>query len=155
MDRPDQLLEVGRIYKAHGLRGEVVVGLITDRNERVAPGAVLFTDDATLVVQASRSHQESFLVQFVSVTDRNGAEVLHGKTLYAEPIDDPDALWVHELIGKTVIDQDNVNRGEVVAVVANPASDLLELNSGALVPLTFVVGNDGDIIRVDVPNGLF
>jgi 16S rRNA processing protein RimM len=37
------LLEVGRITKPHGIRGEVVVALTTDRTERVAPGAVLQT----------------------------------------------------------------------------------------------------------------
>ena len=45
-------------------------------------------------------------------------------------------------------------------MVANPASDLLELDSGALVPLRFVVGGvettpEGRVVRVDPPPGLF
>ena len=52
-----------------------------------------------------------------------------------------------------------VDHGPVVAVQANPASDLLELDSGALVPLRFVVGGvehdrDGRVVRVDPPDGL-
>ena len=47
---------------------------------------------------------------------------------------------MHELVGARVVDAGGVDRGLVVTVVANPASDLLELDSGALVPLRFVVG---------------
>ena len=38
-------LEVGRVHKAHGLKGDVSVSLTTDRLERVAPGARLFVGD--------------------------------------------------------------------------------------------------------------
>ena len=73
---------------------------------------------------------------------------------------DPDALWVHELVGRHGSSTPpGVDRGRVVAVVANPASDLLELESGALVPLRFVVGGvettpAGRRVRVDPPEGL-
>ena len=71
-------------------------------------------------------------------------------------IEDPDALFIHELIGLTVIDAAGVTRGSVVEVQANPASDLLVLDTGALVPLTFAVGQpDGGVLRVDTPDGLF
>jgi len=77
-------------------------------------------------------------------------------TLLAEPAsDDDDALYVHELIGKHVVDQAGVDRGAVRAVEANPASDLLVLPGGALVPLRFVVRTDDRTIFVAVPDGLF
>ena len=66
-----------------------------------------------------------------------------------------DELFVHQLVGCRVVDQDGVDRGTVTAVEANPASDLLVLTGGALVPLTFVVSVDGAVISVDVPAGLF
>jgi len=76
--------------------------------------------------------------------------------LMGEPIDDPSALFVHDVVGCTVVDADGVERGVVTAVQANPASDLLVLDSGALVPMNFVVGDiDGTTIHVDVPDGLF
>ena len=61
---------------------------------------------------------------------------------------------MHELIGCDVID-DGVNRGQVVEVVSNPASDLLELDTGALVPLRFVTSHQPGVIDVEVPDGLF
>ena len=50
----------------------------------------------------------------------------------------PDALWVHELIGAEVVDARGIRVGVVEAVEANPASDLLVLTDGQLIPLRFV-----------------
>src|SRR5829696_9987909 len=84
-------LEVGRVGKAHGLRGEVAVTLTTDRVERVAPGAVLWAGERRLEVRASRPHQGRWLVDFDGVVDRSGAEALQGVVLTAEALDDPAA----------------------------------------------------------------
>ena len=40
-------------------------------------------------------------------------------------------------------------------MVANPASDLLELDTGHLIPLTFVTEFAGNVVTVEVPDGLF
>ncbi len=151
-----ELLEVGRIGKAHGLRGEVSVSLVTNRVERVAPGARLYVDDRVLEVASSRPHQERFLVQFVGVDGREAAETLRGQMLRAEPLDDPDELWVHELIGAVVVDTAGVEHGTVATVLDNPAAALLELDDGTLVPTTFVVEIvAGDSVVVDAPDGIF
>jgi len=151
------MLEVGRVTRPHGVRGEVNVLLTSNRTERVAPGAVLTTPSgAGLEVISSRPHKNGFIVRFSGVDDREAAEDLRNTVLSAEPIDDPDELWVHQLVGSVVIDQHDVARGQVARVVENPASDLLELDSGALVPVQFIVSHiPGDTIRVDVPDGLF
>jgi 16S rRNA processing protein RimM len=152
------MLVVGRIGRAHGLRGEVVVHLSTTEVEaRLAPGAELATDRGpTLRVVAARPHQQHWLVTFEGVTDRSAAEALRGADLLAEPIEDPEALWVHDVIGATVVDTGGAVCGTVAAVVANPADDLLELDGGALVPVRFVTGWDGDRrLVIDPPEGLF
>ena len=93
---------------------------------------------------------------FEGVHDRDAADALRNVVLLGEPIDDPDELWVHELIGATVIDQYGTARGTVTRLVENPASDLLELDSGTLVPAQFVVSHTpNDEIHVDAPVGLF
>lgn len=154
-DRPSERLEVGSIGKAHGLGGDVHVRLITDRAERLEPGSTLATDDGTLEVVTSRPHQNGWLVRFHGVNDRNAAEALRGVVLRAEPIDDPETLWVHELIGARVVEIDGTDRGIVESVQENPASDLLVLESGALVPLTFVADFADGVVTVDTPPGLF
>lgn len=151
----DDLLEIGTVGKAHGLRGDVVVKLITNRLERVEPGSVLSTDRGELVVERSRPHQDRFVVGFAGFTDRTAAESLRGTVLRAEPIEDEGELWVHELVGSEVFDQDGVSRGTVESVQANPASDLLVLDSGHLVPLVFVVAAEEQRVVVEVPEGLF
>ena len=154
------LLEVGRVDRPHGIKGEVVVSLVTNRTERLDAGAGLQTADTTLVVRRARPSQNRWLVAFEGYEDRDAAEGLRGATLYAAPLEDPDELWVHRLIGAEVISTDGLARGTVSAVQANPASDLLVTDSGALVPLTFVVrfeeGDGGPArIVVDAPAGLF
>ena len=151
------LLEVGRIGKAHGLKGEVSVELITDRvAERTEPGSEFTAGERHLVVASARPHQKRWLIRFDGIDNRNEAERLRGLTLHAEPIDDPDAVFVHDLIGCSVVDQHGVDHGPIVAVIDNPASDLLELEDGRLVPLAFYQGEDPDrgAILVDVPPGL-
>jgi 16S rRNA processing protein RimM len=149
------MLEVGRIAKAHGLNGEVVVDLITDRTERLEPGAVLTTKRGDLVVVASRPHQHRFIVSFEGINDRNAADRLAGVVLSAEALEDPEALWVHDLVGSRVIEVNGTERGTVVAVIANPAHDLLELESGALVPVVFVVSCANGVTTIEPPDGLF
>jgi 16S rRNA processing protein RimM len=152
------VLKVGRIDKAHGLRGEVVVSLLTNRDERVAPGTVLVLDGEggrELTVLTAIPFRHRWIVAFDGVFDRTASEAIAHRDVFAEPIEDPDALWVHELVGKRVVDQHHTDRGVVVALEANPASDLLVLDSGALVPLRFVTSSDADLITVDVPEGLF
>jgi 16S rRNA processing protein RimM len=150
------VLEVGRVAKPHGVRGEVVVELRTDRTERVAPGAVLVTKGGRrLEVLASRPHQHRFIVSFDGVVVREGADALHGAVLFAEPLEDPEELWAHDLIGAPVVDVNGADWGEVEAVQANPASDLLVLRSGVLVPAVFLVERREDgVVVIDPPEGL-
>ena len=133
----------------------MVVTLWTNRAERLEAGSVLCADAGSLTVTAARAFQRRWIVQFAEVGDRSMAESLRGQVLRAEPISDPDELWVHELIGMMVCEADGTERGRVEAVQTNPASDLLVLDSEALVPLTFLVEQSGDRLIVDVPSGLF
>jgi 16S rRNA processing protein RimM len=153
-------LEVGRVGRAHGLRGEVAVTFSTDRTERTVPGTqlVAVTDrgvERDLVVAESRPHQGRWLIRFEGVGDRTAAEALRGCMLHAEELaGGEDELWVHELVGVTVVDTGGMTIGRVAAVEANPAHDLLVLDSGALVPVTFVVEHDRARVVVDLPEGL-
>ncbi|HEX4819872.1 MAG TPA: ribosome maturation factor RimM [Acidimicrobiales bacterium] len=148
------MLEVGRVTKAHGVRGEVVVALLTDRLERVAPGSVLFAEGRPLRITASRPHQKHHIVSFDGVESREAAEALHGVVLSAEPLEDDDELWVHDLIGSAVMNPTGDRLGVVESVQANPASDLLVLDTGALIPVVFVLSHDSGAVLVDLPEGL-
>ena len=147
------MLEVGRITKAHGVRGEVVVALVTDRLERVARGSVLYAGDRPLEVLASRPHQRHHIVSFRGIDTREDADALHGVVLCAEPLDDDGEMWVHDLIGSAVVNTAGDRLGTVESVQANPASDLLVLDTGALIPVVFVLSSDAGAVLVDLPEG--
>ena len=149
------LLEVGRIVRAHGVAGEVGVLLTTDRADRLDVGSVLSTARGQLTVRASRPHQKGFVVSFEEIGDRAAAETWRGTVLEAEAVDArDDELWVHEVVGATVELVDGTPVGTVHAVHANPAADLLELDSGALVPAVFVVEHGPGRLVIDPPEGL-
>lgn len=156
MSGQPELLEVGRITKPHGLRGEVVVLFTTDREgDRTRPGAELVAGSGRrLVVVSARPHQDRWVVSFEGVERREDAEALRGLRLSAVPLHDAEAVFAHQLIGKRLIDQHGTDHGRVTALEANPASDLLVLDDERLVPLTFLVEVDDDAVRVDVPAGL-
>ena len=133
-----------------------MVTLTSDRHERVAPESRLFDGHQWLEVQTSRPQpQHRWVVQFAGLADRNAAEALSGRVLWAEPLSDADAMWVHDLIGASVVDADGTVRGTCVAVIDNPAHDILELDNGLLIPVTFVVTCAGGTAIVDPPDGLF
>jgi 16S rRNA processing protein RimM len=146
---------VGRVVRPHGLRGETVVDFVSNRAERTRPGARYATDGGPLEVEEVRPFGDRWLVRFSGVGDRPGAEALRGTVLRATPIDDTDALWVHDLVGaRAVRAGDGAVLGRVVSVLSNPASDLLELDGGALVPVRFVVARRPGELELDLPDGL-
>jgi 16S rRNA processing protein RimM len=147
---------VGAIVKPHGLRGDVIVTLTTNRAERVEPGSVLWSADGrSFVVTRSSPHQGRFIVTFEGVSGIEEAESLRSTELFAPPIEDPDALWIHDLIGAQVVDTEGAELGMVEGVEANPASDLLVLAGGPLIPLRFVVSSEPGVrVVVDIPDGL-
>jgi len=95
------------------------------------------------------------VVRFEGVDRLEAAEALRGTVLWAEPIEVEGALWVHELVGAEVRTTDGRELGRIEAVEPNPASDLLVLTGGALVPVRFVVEHrPNEVVVVDVPDGL-
>ena len=153
---PDGWLSIGHLRRPHGLKGDIFVQLTTDRTERISPGARFHARDGLITVESSRVLGNGRIIaRFDAFDDRTQAERWINVELFAEPIDDPDALWVHEMISKHVVDQHGIDRGVCVTILANPAAEILELDSGHLVPSNFVTSIDGDTVEVDVPDGLF
>jgi len=161
-------LEVGRIVKAHGIRGEVIVEAVSNRTERITPGSVLYAGERPMPIRraglhggpdpAGRVSRARWIVSFEGVDDRNTAERLRDTVLTGDRLDygedDADELWVHELVGSDLYDPAGRVLGRVAAVEANPASDLLVLESGHLVPMVFVVEAAAGRVVVDPPAGL-
>jgi 16S rRNA processing protein RimM len=150
------LREVGKTGRPHGVRGDIYIDLITDREERLAVGARLQAGGRWLTVASARRAGTRWLVHFDDVPDRTAAEKLVNLPLLAEPLPDTgDGLYVHDLIGAEVVDTAGTVLGTCTSVLANPAHDILELDNGGLVPIVFVVGATAGRVVVDPPEGLF
>jgi 16S rRNA processing protein RimM len=151
-----QRLEIGRIGRPHGLRGDVMVTLTTNHEERVAVGTTWWIGERQVTVESARPHGGRHLVHLSGLEDRDDAAALTGARVFALPLDDAPAgeVWVHQVIGASVVDRAGRAHGRVVAVEANPAHDLLVLEGGGLVPMVFVVERDGDRVVIDPPDGL-
>ncbi|AXI79620.1 ribosome maturation factor RimM [Peterkaempfera bronchialis] len=164
-------LVVGRIGRAHGIRGDVTVEVRTDEPElRLAPGAVLLTDPPSagpLTVESGRVHSGRLLLRFAGVGDRNAAEALRNTVLIAEvdPAelpDDPDEYYDHQLVGLDVVLRDGTRVGEVSEVVHLPYQDLLSVTTGdgreVLVPFVERIVPEIDLEEqravIDPPPGL-
>ena len=162
-------VQVARIGKPHGIRGEVTVQVLTDAPaDRFVPDVELTVEPAglgPLTVRSARWNKDILLLGFHEVADRNGAEELRGARLFVDTEDvedDDDAWYEHELVGLEVrIGEDMV--GKVSGLNTMPAQDLLvveDLNGGeVLVPfveeIVPEVNVEAGFVRLTPPAGLF
>ncbi|GAA4937722.1 16S rRNA processing protein RimM [Actinomycetospora succinea] len=164
---------VGRVVKAHGLRGELVVEPRTDNVEaRFAPGTVLLVRGSRLsqvtsvTVVAARRHGDRLLVTVEEVGDRDGAEALRTAELtaaaLAEAPDDPDEFHDHQLEGLTAVLTDGTAVGTVTAVLHGVGGELLSVDrvegGELLVPFVAAIVPEVDVaggrLVLDPPEGL-
>jgi 16S rRNA processing protein RimM len=171
--RPQQL-RVGRLTKAHGLKGAIKLELYTDDpDRRFTPGA----EFSLQVPESSPWHGKHLTIRelrwynghpvgfFEGVDDRTAAEGLVKAILWVDqPADEevePDAWYDHQLVGLAVL-RDGEKVGEVVHVDHLPAQDLLVVKAGGrevMVPFVSAIVPEVDIaagtLTVTPPAGLF
>jgi 16S rRNA processing protein RimM len=163
---PETIL-VGKVVRAHGLRGEVVVEVLSDVEDRFADGAELLTTAgrSPLRVEQSRPHKGALLVRFRGLDDRTAAEGLRGSELLvhrdAVPAAPDGAFYYYELVDCRCVDRHEGDLGRVSKVVEDGGGLLLEVSDDRrrlLVPFVhdFLVSVDVESgrIEVDLPPGL-
>jgi len=179
------LLLMGVVAKAHGLRGEVVVAAFHDASPAWAPGttfALIAPDRVpqgardriaaeparTVTVRRARKAPDGrWTLALDGVADRDAADALRGFHLALDPASLPapeaDEVYHHELPGWDVVDVAGVRRGVVVGVFSGPGGDLLDVDvgDGARVYVPFVgaivkeIDRSGRRLVIDPPEGLF
>ncbi|MEP7002240.1 MAG: ribosome maturation factor RimM [bacterium] len=143
---------VGRVRKAHGIRGEVVVEVITDAPDAVfASGHRLFAGTASgdisparqeLHIRSVRQFNEGILVGFDEVPERNAAELWRGRYLLlpADEVPPPadDEVYLHDLIGMRV----DLAEGSTVGTV----EELYDLPQGLALDVRLAEPRDGETV---------
>jgi len=161
-------LVVGRIGRAHGVRGDLFVEPFTDEpDNRFADGAVLETSDGQQVtVATSKWHSGRLVIHFVGIDDRTSAEGVRGLelTLDVDPNElpeDPDEYYDHQLIGMSVVCDGEVV-GTISEIIHLPAQDLIAVKRDgleeALIPFVSEFVPDVDVankrMTITPPPGL-
>lgn len=166
-------LVVGRVVRAHGIAGEVVVDVRTDDPDaRFATGATLRGRPAKgqaerdYVIESVREHGGRLLMRLQGVVDRNGADALRGTVFLVDsqelpPIDDPDEFYDHQLEGLRVHTTGGMEVGTVAEVLHTAAGELLAVHTGereVLVPFVSAIVTSvslaDQLIVIDPPEGL-
>jgi 16S rRNA processing protein RimM len=171
---PPELIIVGRVRKAHGIRGDLVVEPITDEPDAVfAPGRRVIAGTASgdpskdrreLHVAASSPFKGGYIVHFQEIDDRDVAELWRGRYLLLpgeelEPIAD-DQVYVHDLAGMRV----ELESGEFVGTVIDTYDlpqgltlDVQRESGSVMIPYDRVVTDldrEARVLRIDPPLGL-
>ncbi len=168
-------LRVGRLTKAHGLKGAIKLELFTDDpGRRFVPGAVFSLQvptespwhGKTLELAELRWYNSHPVGFFVGVPDRTAAESLAKAILWidqddAESPDEEDAWYDHQLVGLKVV-RDGVTVGQVARIEHFPAQDLIIVktpNGEVMVPfvkaIVAAVDVQAGVVTVTPPTGLF
>ena len=163
-------LQVARIGKPHGIRGEVTVQVLTDApGDRFVPGTEVVVEPASagaLIVESARWNKDILLLAFEGIETRNQAETLRGAKLFIETEeldeDDDEGWYEHELVGLEARVGSRVV-GKVAALHTLPVQDLLvvETSDGKEILVPFVeqivpeVNVVGGFVLLTPPDGLF
>jgi 16S rRNA processing protein RimM len=157
----DEFYRVGRIRRAHGIRGELVVELLTDAPDAIfASGRRVFAGDRhgdvakdrqeLRVVRAS-PFKGGLIVAFEGIPDKTAADLWRDRYLLVpesevEPPSD-DELFIHELVGMSVRRGDDVI-GEVIEVFELPQGIVIDVRrpDGKTVLLPY---DDNTVTEVD------
>jgi 16S rRNA processing protein RimM len=167
-DAAEELVAVGKIGPARGVRGEVFVEPWTDApEERFGPGCSVRADGAVLTVASSSLSGGKLVVRFEGVEDRAAAQRLRGLELFVPaaqrpPLDGPDDFYDTDLVGLAARHVDGSALGPVVDVVHAGGADYLVVSLGGrerLVPFVAAIVPTVDLaagtVVVDPPEGLF
>ena len=123
---------VGRVGKPHGIGGAFVVEHPSDDAARFAVGAELLMDDAAVRVEESKRSGGRLVIKLDRPVER-GTELRVPSSSLPPP--EPDSFYVFQLVGLDVVEEGGRGLGKVKDVANYAANDVLELDSGTLLPL--------------------
>ena len=130
----DERVPVGRVGKPHGLDGAFFVEGASEREGVFAAGATVYASGEAATVVASRRGAGGRPVIRLDRRVERGAELSVPRTTLPQ-LDDEDEYYVFQLVGLSVEEENGRPLGRVREVLEYPGNDVLELDSGASLPL--------------------
>jgi 16S rRNA processing protein RimM len=143
-----ELVTVGRVGRPHGVNGAFFVERPSERDEVFAVGStVLVAGEPAKVVSSRRGSGGRPVIRLDRVVER-GAELAVPRDSLPELATEDGEFYVFQLVGLSVEQEDGRVLGRVREVLQYPANDVLELDSGASLPLV-----EACVRQVDVTGG--
>jgi 16S rRNA processing protein RimM len=166
MIRQEEVYKIGRLGKAHGVKGEVSLQFDDDIFDRVEAEYLVLDIDGILVpffMEEYRFRSDTVcLVKFCDVDTQQRAQELTGCDVYfpralAETTDETPSLSM--LMGYEIVSvADGRAVGKIAAIDDSTANILFELETGQLIPanddLIEVIDTEQQQIRMNIPEGL-
>jgi 16S rRNA processing protein RimM len=151
-------LAVGRLRRPHGLKGEMMMDIITDFPERLKRGVTVYVgpDYSTMSLRSVRTHDRVLLVAFEGLDTPEAISELRNQMVYVSseglpPLDEGE-YYHHELIGLTVVDEEGNVLGTLTDILETGATDvyIVQPESG---PEILLPGSDEVILDIDLDAG--
>ncbi len=139
MGHVDDLINVGRISKPHGIKGEIELFVSTDYPERFKPDAVFLlspptADLARVTIENVKSKKKVLILKFKEINDRNTAEGLRGHDLAIKEADlstlPSESYWHFDLVGLSVATVDGRELGVIKEILAGQGHDIFVVKNG-------------------------
>lgn len=160
-------MAVGRLRRPHGVRGEMLVEILTDFPERLQPDSVVYSGEkhTRLTIRSRRHHNDGLLLSFAGIDTPEAVGRLRNQILYV-PLSDRPPLpegeyYHHQLVGLAVVDEAGQPLGALTEVMETGANDVYVVATGKgeiLLPVIPGVVLDVDLsaktMKVHVPDGL-
>lgn len=123
-------LLVGRLLRPHGVRGEILMAVMTDFPERFKPGAALYMGSRydPVTIKSVRHHNKGFIVTLEGYGDRQTVQHLTNQDLFVKTEDRPKLAkgeyYQHELIGMRVVTDEGETLGLLAEIIETGANDV-------------------------------
>ncbi len=158
MAAADDMVLIGVITGAHGIKGEVKLKSFAAEPARIAAYGRLSTSTGEPIeIDGLKPAKDGFIASLKGVTDRNRAEALAGRELFVPRSRLPETkageAYVHDLIGLIARFKDRSLSGEVVGVSNFGAGDLLEVKIEGRIDTVLIPFADRFVPVIDMARG--
>ncbi|MEI6292020.1 MAG: ribosome maturation factor RimM [Chloroflexota bacterium] len=127
---PVVYLSVGIMRRSHGIRGDMVLDVMTDFPERLKPGTMIYVGDKKMPLKITRRrpHNEGLILGFEGIKDSEQAAKYRSQTVFVPAADRPalpeGEYYHHQILGLQVEDEDGKDLGIITEIIETGANDV-------------------------------
>lgn len=130
------MILIGTIVKPQGIKGEVKVVPVADA-KRCSKISHAFVDDKELLIKEIISRGGDLYISFDGIDDRNKAELLRGKDVFAKKEEleklQENEFYFEDLIGAKVEDEKGIRIGEIIEIEQYGSADVISIRENNIV----------------------